>query len=131
MAIRRCSRKGPLGGMLLALAISACSVPDDAVTVSAIMISPSSVRLAKGAAETLVARVLDTRGRTLASVPVHWRSLDERTVTINSSGTARGLAAGEARIVAEAGGRRSPEILVQVVPASEGAQARRVPVHGR
>ena len=131
MAIRRCSRKGPLGGMLLALAISACNVPDNAVTVSAIVISPSSVRLAKGAAETLVARVLDTRGRTLASVPVHWRSLDERTVTINSSGTARGLAVGEARIVAEAGGRRGPEILVQVVPASEGAQARRVPVHGR
>ena len=91
------------------------TVPDKAVAISAITVSPPSVRLAKGDAETFVARIWDTHGRILTGIPVHWRSLDQRTVTIDSSGTARGLAVGEAKIVAETLGHRSPAILIQVL----------------
>ena len=65
----------------------------------------------------------------MTSIPVHWRSLDERTVTIDSSGTARALAVGEAKIVAEAGGHRSPEILIQVLTPSEMSRALRAVVN--
>lgn len=101
------------------------------MAISAITVNPPSVRLAKGDVETFVARIWNTHGRSLTGIPVHWRSLDERTVTIDSSGTARGLAVGEAKIVAEAGGHRSPEILIQVLDPSEMSRALRTVVNDR
>jgi cysteinyl-tRNA synthetase len=86
--------------------------------------------LAHGAAETFIARVSDVHGRQLTDIPVRWRSLDERTVAINSSGTAIGLAIGETKIYAMAGGQRSPEISVQVAPPSQLPRPDRTAAHG-
>jgi cysteinyl-tRNA synthetase len=121
-ATRRYCRRVLLGALLPALALSGCNVPrhkraaSPAPITITITISPSSVLLAQGTVETFIARVSDVRGRELTNVPIRWRSLDNRTLTIDSSGTATGLAVGETRIFAEAAGHRSPQIPVQVVP---------------
>jgi cysteinyl-tRNA synthetase len=52
-------------------------------------------------------------------MPIHWRSRNERTAAIDPSGTATGLAAGETKIFAVAGGQRSPEVPVRVVPPGD------------
>jgi len=118
MATRRYCRRVLFGVLPPALALSGCTVPrhDGAASAVTITINPPSVLLAQGAVETFIARVSDVHGRQLTNMPIHWRSLNNGTVTINSSGTATGLAAGETKIFAAAGGQRSPEIPVQVVP---------------
>lgn len=112
-----------LGALLPVLAVSGCTAlrPKRAPSPAAvtITISPRSVLFARGAVETFIARVLDARGREVTNMPVRWHSLDNRTVIIDSSGTATGLAVGETKIFAAAGGRRSPEIPVQVAAAGE------------
>lgn len=114
------------------LVLAACTVARHHTTAAAITItiSPPSVMLAHGAAETFIARVSDVHGRQLTDIPVRWRSLDERTVAINSSGTAIGLAIGETKIYAMAGGQRSPEISVQVAPPSQLPRPDRTAAHG-
>ena len=120
--IRRYRRRVLLG-VLPVLVLPGCAVPRHHSAASAatitITVGPSSVLLDQGTVETFIARVWDAHGRQLTDMPVYWRSLDERMVTINSSGTATGLAPGETRIFAEAGSRRSPEIPVQVLPPGQ------------
>lgn len=132
MATRHYCRYVLLGALLPVLVISGCTVLRHKRAASAvtITISPSSVLLAQGAVETFIARVCDEHGRQLTPTPIRWHSLDNRTVTINSSGTATGLAAGETKIFAEAGGQRSPEIPVQVVPPGEVPRPVRAVAHG-
>lgn len=122
-ATRRFSGHILLGALLPTLAVSGCAVlrPKRAPSPAAvtITISPPSVLLTQGTVETFIARVTDSRGREVTDVPVRWHSLDGRRVTIDSSGTATGLAVGETKIFAEAGERRSPEVPVQVVAAGQ------------
>lgn len=120
MATRRyCGRI--LLGALPVLVLPGCATPrpNGAASAITITVSPPSVLLAQGTVETFIARVTDVYGRRLTDMPIQWRSLNERTVTIDPSGTATGLAAGETRIFAVAGGQRSPEVAVQVVPPRE------------
>jgi cysteinyl-tRNA synthetase len=131
-AIRRQYRHVLLGALPPVLALSGCAVPRPHSPASAITItiSPSSsVLLAQGTVETFIARVSGAHGRPLASMPIQWHSLDNRTVTIGQDGTATGLATGETRIFAQAQGRRSSEIAVRVVP--RGEMPRPVPPAGR
>lgn len=81
-----------------------------------IAISPTSVRIAIGTTQTLTALASDSSGRKLGGVSVHWRSVDNRTVAVDSEGTVTGIAVGVTEIVAEAEGARSAKVTVEVVP---------------
>ena len=120
MATRRYCRRILLGALPV-LVLPGCATPrhNGAASAITITISPPSVLLAQGTVETFIARVTDVHGRQLTDLPIQWRSLNERTATIGPSGTATGLAAGETRIFAVAGGQRSPEVPVRVVPPRE------------
>lgn len=122
-AIRRYCRHILLGALVPILALPGCTVPrhkrPPSPAAVKIAVSPLSVLLAKGAVETFIARVSGVHGREVTNMPVRWHSLDNRTVSIDSNGTATGLAVGETKLFAEAGGRRSPEIPVRVVAADE------------
>ena len=124
--MRHPCRQFLLGALPPVLALSGCAVARSAgpAPTMAITVSPSSsVLLTQGTVETFLARVSTVGGGQLTGVPVEWHSQDDRTVTISPGGTATGVAAGQTRIFAQAGGQRSSAILVRVVPPGNGPRS--------
>jgi uncharacterized protein (TIGR03437 family) len=83
--------------------------------VALVTISPSLAELQKGAQRQFSARAFDHANKELADVIFAWSSTNESVVTIDSSGIARAINAGNAEITASARGMRSGPSVVSVV----------------
>jgi uncharacterized protein YjdB len=75
------------------------------VPASRVVVSPAEVSIGAGKSTTLSARVMDAAGNTLTGRAVTWASSDDRIVTIDHSGVARGVRRGSAVITATCEGK--------------------------
>jgi len=85
----------------------ACASDDPAAvpSVASVAVLPGSAILsAPGQTRLFEAEVRDDRGRVLGSIPVEWGTSDASVVVVNSQGIATGVAAGQAEVLATAGG---------------------------
>jgi uncharacterized protein YjdB len=97
-------------------------VVDPAQVVGTVRVSPTSVALVIGATDGLTATQLDTKGAAMApSHPVTWSSSNSGIVTVNTSGTIRGMASGTATITATVDGKSaSATVTVSAAPPVSG-----------
>lgn len=87
-----------------ATATSGGSEPAPTPVPTRVSVSPDSAVVQVGGTASFSASVYDQNGNRMSGQTVSWSSLNTGIATVNSSGTARGVAAGTARIVARVGG---------------------------
>ena len=99
----------------------ACSGDDPAAvpTVASVMVSPGNAVLsAPGQTRLFEAEVRDARGRLIESVQVEWGTSNSSVVGVNTLGIATGVAAGQAEVLATAGGVTGRAVVVVNQPAA-------------
>lgn len=114
-----------VSGVLLALTLTACGGGGSPVssggsggapTVASITVSPASASIAVGATEQFTATAKDANGNALSGVTFTWASSSSSVATINSSGLATGVAAGNTNVTASASGVASSAAALTVTP---------------
>jgi len=80
----------------------ACNDADDAPApaVASVVVSPASATIAQGATQSFVATAFDSTSQPIAGVQFTWTSSDPAIASVNASGVATGVAAGDAVITA-------------------------------
>lgn len=93
-------------GVALALAL-ACgddgTAPEDPPVATTVRLTGLERPIFEGDSARLGATVRDQRGAVMAGTPVTWTSRDSTTAVVDTAGVVRGVATGEAWIVAAAG----------------------------
>ncbi len=103
-----------------ALLLSACGGGGDTVApagLASITLSPASVNLGVGQAQTITAEGRDQNGTTLTGLSYTWASSDSGVVTV-VDGVATGVSVGTASITASSGGVTSSAVNVTVTVSS-------------
>ncbi len=110
-ALRRRTSRVPGSLFLTAalMALGACSQgdggPAPSPTVASVAVTPSGVVFSSpGQTRLFEAEVRDSRGRLLQGTPVDWSSSNPQVLVLNSQGIATAVAAGQAEVIATAGG---------------------------
>ena len=79
--------------------------PAPSPTVASVTVTPSTaVFSSPGQTRLFEAEVRDTRGRLLETTPVGWSSSNSQVLALNGQGIATAVAAGQAEVIATAGG---------------------------
>jgi Tol biopolymer transport system component/uncharacterized protein YjdB len=89
------------------------------VAVARVAIVETSISLAKGEAQTLVAAALDAEGRQLHGRPITWRSENASTAEVDATGRVTARSEGETKIFATSEGKLD-SVLVVVTPSAVG-----------
>ena len=105
----------PLMGLMLGVA--GCSDSPTGPQVTTVEVSAEADRIRVGERIQLQARLRDAAGETLSGVQINWSSSDPTVVSVTDTGEVEGMALGQARIMAEAGGA-SGEITLTVVESA-------------
>lgn len=114
-----------------ALALAACESDDPAspeeVAEVRILSGSPTVAVPVGGTVRLEARGFDARGRVISGLAIDWQSLDPDVAEVDGTGRVRGLAVGEARIVAALGAfADTTQVTVQEQSAGGGPQGQRL-----
>ena len=100
--------------------------------VASVTVAPATATIIEGATKTFTASAVDANGNPVAGVAFTWSSSDESVVTINPSGVASAVTAGDATITATAPNnvQRTATVHVDALPPPTGpADAKFTEIH--